>query len=143
MHPPSRPRLAPAVELCHDFAMEPSSAAPIELFRKMLDISPNFICAFLPDTTFTYVNDAYTRFFKTSREALVGRKFIELTPPSARAEVFARLGQPTPDHPHVTYEHEFLNPDGGLNWFRWVDHAIFDADGRIDCFVSIGEEITG
>ena len=51
-----------------------------ERYRNVVETQTELICRYLPDTTLTFVNDAYCRYFGRSRDELVGRKFIELIP---------------------------------------------------------------
>src|SRR3954468_14721625 len=41
------------------------------------------VCRYLPDTTLTYVNDAYCQYFGKTREELLGQRFIRLIPEPA------------------------------------------------------------
>ena len=54
---------------------------------------PHVICRFLPDTTLTFVNEAYCRYWNMSREELIGRKFVELIPEPVRNDVHDDLSQ--------------------------------------------------
>ncbi|HEY9504297.1 MAG TPA: PAS domain-containing protein, partial [Pyrinomonadaceae bacterium] len=54
-----------------------------ERYRNVLETQTELICRYLPDTTLTFVNDAYCRFFEMSREQLVGTRFLDLLPEEA------------------------------------------------------------
>ena len=83
----------------------------------------------LPDTTLTFVNEAYCRFFGKRREELIGRRFIELIPeaerPAALKHVAAILdgGEPRID------EHSVVLPDGRLGRQQWIDYVIESPGG--------------
>jgi len=113
-----------------------------ERYRNVVETQTEMICRFKPDTTLTFVNDAYCRFFERSREQLVGTKFIELVPPSARASLLRYLESVISNPRTQTYEHEVLRPDGSIGWQQWFDHAIVDAQGRIAEIQGIGRDIT-
>jgi PAS domain S-box-containing protein len=111
-------------------------------YRSVVDSQTELICRYLPDTTLTFVNDPYCRFFGTTREALIGAKFLELIPESAR-EVARTHIESLIENPRVEMdEHTVLLPDGGIGWQQWVDHAIFDASGRVVEFQAVGRDIT-
>ena len=57
-----------------------------ERYRNVVQTQTELICRYLPDTTITFVNDAYCRYFGKSRAELIGLKFIELIPEHARQD---------------------------------------------------------
>ena len=48
----------------------------------------------------------------------------------------------TPDHPVQTVEHRIRMPGGEIRWQQWSDRAVFDRDGRVTEFQSVGRDIT-
>ena len=59
-------------------------------YRSVVDTQSELICRFLPDTTLTFVNDAYCRFWNRTRDQLIGTRFIEMIPADARPAVLTR-----------------------------------------------------
>ena len=51
-----------------------------ERFRAIVDQQTDLICRFQPDTTLTFVNDAYARHFGRMPDELLGRSFLDLDP---------------------------------------------------------------
>lgn len=49
-------------------------------YRAIVESTTDLICRFLPDTTLTFVNEAYCRYFSQSREQLIGTRFLNLIP---------------------------------------------------------------
>jgi PAS domain-containing protein len=49
-------------------------------YQSVVDAQSDMICRFLPDTTLTFVNDSYCRFWNKSREEMLGHPFIEMIP---------------------------------------------------------------
>lgn len=129
-------------------ALEPASpglgpaARDDALYRTVVEEQVEMICRFLPDTTLTFVNDAYCRYFDRSREELIGRRFIELIPESDRAPLLEGLAGFTPDRPSTTYDHQVTRRDGTLGWHSWTDRAFFDGAGRATGFQAVGRDIT-
>ena len=121
---------------------EDALRASEERYREVLDSQTDLICRYLPDTTLTYVNEAYCRYFGKTREELIGRKFLDLIPEAAR-EIARRHVESLLDNPRIEPdEHEVMRPDGTLGWHQWVDHAVRGRDGRIIEFQGIGRDIT-
>jgi PAS domain S-box-containing protein len=109
-------------------------------YRSVVDTQSELICRFRPDSTLTFVNDAYCRFWNKTRGELIGRKFTELIPPSARAAVLERVGgllSGTDSH-----EHAVTLADGTIGWQHWINHAILDERGRLIEMQGVGRDIT-
>jgi PAS domain S-box-containing protein len=122
--------------------VEAALRASEERYRNVVEAQTDLICRYLPDTTLTFVNDAYCRFLGKTRRTLLGTKFLELIPESAveaaRRHVMSLLEDPRV----VANEHEVLLPDGSIGWQQWIDHAIFDHNGKVVEFQAIGRDIT-
>jgi PAS domain S-box-containing protein len=113
-----------------------------ERYRSVVESQTELICRYLPDTTLTFVNAPYCRYFDKTQEELIGAKFLELIPEPAR-EVVSKYIESLVENPRVEInEHEVLLPDGGIGWQQWVDHAIPDANGKVVEFQAVGRDIT-
>jgi two-component system, LuxR family, sensor kinase FixL len=113
-----------------------------ELYREVVETQTELICRYLPDTTLTFVNDAYCRFFNSPREELIGLKFIELIPETGRDSVLKHTASLVRDPRVQTVEHEVLTPNGTHAWHQWVHHAIRGPGGEIVEFQGIGRDIS-
>jgi PAS domain S-box-containing protein len=113
-----------------------------ERYREIVNSQTALICRYLPDTTLTFVNEAYCRFFGRRAEDLIGRSFLELIPEGPR-EVARRHVDSLIERPRVEAdEHEVMRADGTIGWQQWVDYAIRGRDGRILEFQAVGQDIT-
>lgn len=110
-------------------------------YRRLAEDMPNMLCTFLPDTTLTYVNQAYCDFFQKDREELIGRKWLSFLPWDARDTVLRQIQALTPETPFASYEHPVIRPDGSWGWQRWHDRGIFENEELVHV-QSIGEDIT-
>lgn len=114
-------------------------------YRQLAEDMPALICTFLPDSTLTYVNKAYSELFQKRPDELVGQKFLYFLPDEATRENVRRQYMAlTPENPVMTYEHEVIVSDGTsqYHWHRWTDRAFFSDNGPISHFQSIGQDIT-
>ena len=111
-------------------------------YRAIVEGQTELICRFLPDSTLTFVNEAYARYFGKAPAELLGRSFKTLIPPDEREGVDLHLAQLTPTNPLITYEHQTIAPDASVRWQHWTDHAIFDRAGRLLEIQSVGRDIT-
>ena len=111
-------------------------------YRAIVESTTDLICRFLPDTTLTYVNEAYCRYFGQSREQLTGAYFLTLIPETDWAEVQNHLGRVVRDRQPVTYSHQVTTPGGEIRWQQWTDSVILDENGEVVELQSVGRDIT-
>jgi PAS domain S-box-containing protein len=109
-------------------------------YRSVVDTQTELICRFLPDSTLTFVNDAYCRFWNASPYWFLGRRFIDLVPGSHREIVLDRLAR-VGSEPE-TQEHPVILRDGAIGWQQWTYRKITDANGVVVEIQGIGRDIT-
>ena len=109
-------------------------------YRSVVDTQSELICRFLPDTTLTFVNDAYCRFWNRTPEQLIGTPFSTLIPPEARAAVLVRLADLRDGAD--SHEHAVLLADGTVGWQHWTNRAILDDRGHVLEVQGVGRDIT-
>src|SRR5262249_18857589 len=122
--------------------VETSLRSSEEKYRTVVDSQSDLICRYLPDTTLTFVNEAYCRYFGLARDELIGRRFLDLLPERSRGQARQHVQSLVESPRAEVEEHEVLRPDGSIGWLRWSGHAIFAPDGRIVEFQGIGRDIT-
>jgi PAS domain S-box-containing protein len=131
-----------AIDITEHKRLERALQASQARYRDLVESQMEMICRYLPDTTLTFVNEAYCRRFGRPREELLGRKFLDLIDEAARdhhEQSTAALLM----HPNTAVdEHEVMLPDGSIGWQQWVDHPIFDAEGQVVEIQAIGRDIT-
>ena len=113
-----------------------------ERYRAIVEDQTEMICRSLPDTTLTFVNDSYARYFDRDPSELVGKKFIDFLPKSDAIAMREFLASFVPEKPVETVEHRVIRSDGEERWHQWMDRAIFDDVGRLLEFQSVGRDIT-
>ncbi|MEI6842873.1 MAG: PAS domain S-box protein, partial [Methanomicrobiales archaeon] len=113
-----------------------------ERYRNVIEDQTEFICRFLPDGTHIFVNDAYCRYFNKKREEIIGNRFRPILHPEDREIVAHHIASITPEHPVIDIDQRIIMPDGSTRWQRWSDRAIFDPDGRVVEYQSVGRDIT-
>jgi PAS domain S-box-containing protein len=113
-----------------------------ERYRNVVQTQTELICRYLPDTTLTFVNDAYCRYFNKSKEELIGTRFIERMPEHARKQILSQVKMLLEDTRNRVNEHEAILPDGTTAWQQWTNHAIINGDGQVKELQGIGRDIT-
>src|SRR5208337_4469501 len=113
-----------------------------ERYRNVVEDQTEFICRFSPDGRHIFVNNAYCRYFGKTREELIGHKFVPDIPKEDHPLIAAHFVSIRPDHPVQTVEHRIRMPSGEIRWQQWSDRAIFEKDGRVTEYQSVGRDIT-
>jgi len=111
-------------------------------YRAVVDMQTELVCRFRPDTTLTFVNEAYCRYFGKTREELLNTSFLSLIPEHARPAAKAHIDSLTAYPRLVVDEHEVIAAGGDVRWQRWTDQAIFADTGQLIEFQSTGVDIT-
>ena len=112
-------------------------------YRAIVEDQTELVCRFRPDGTFTFVNDAYCRYFGTTREELIGSSALLTIPDEETGKVEEFLTTLTPENPVGIQENRVLQGSTGeTRWQRWVDRAIFDEAGQVVEYQSVGRDIT-
>jgi diguanylate cyclase (GGDEF)-like protein/PAS domain S-box-containing protein len=111
-------------------------------YRAIVEDQTELICRFLPDGTLTFVNEACCRYFGKKREELIGSSFMPLILDEDQEFVKKQFASLSLENPVVIYEHRVILPNGQIRWQQWTDRAIFDQQGRLIEFQSVGQDIT-
>lgn len=113
-----------------------------ERYRRVVEDQTEFVVRWKPDGTLTFVNDSYCRYFGKTRAELVGHSFIPLVAGPDRERVERSITSFTPREPVQSDEHRVILPDGRTGWNEWTNRAIFDDQGRLVEFQSVGRDST-
>ena len=109
-------------------------------YRNVVETQTELICRFLPDSTLTFVNDAYCRYFGKNREELIGSKFVYLIPENDQEMTLRHINSLVENPPTELNEHQVIRPDGSIGWQQWENHVI-SRDGLVE-LQGIGRDIT-
>ena len=112
-------------------------------YRAIVEDQTELVNRFLPDFSLTFVNDATCRYIGRSREELIGRSFMPFLFKKDQERVREKLSSLTPEKPVAVLEHQVILPSGEINWAQWINRAIFDNQGRLIEYQSVGRDITG
>jgi PAS domain S-box-containing protein len=130
-----------AIGLSRRFAEESLKQSEAR-YRAMVQSQPDAVCRWKPDGTLTFVNRRYCELVERSAADLIGRDWIELIPEKDRPELRSMyehlLEHPAP----LTIRTRWTTRDGKEHWLDWVDFPIFNAQGDVDEFQSVGRDVT-
>ncbi|WP_052813078.1 PAS domain-containing sensor histidine kinase [Desulfonatronum thioautotrophicum] len=122
--------------------MEESLRTSEQRLASVLETQQEMICRFQPDTTLTFVNEAYCRLFGKTSEELVGRPFLDLVPESEHDAIRATVGALSAGNPSQHYTHQVIGGDGRIAWQEWTDRVILDSRGAVLEIQSVGRDVT-
>ena len=111
-------------------------------YRNVVEDQTEFISRFLPDGTHIFVNEAYCRYFNVPRDAIIGHKFTPVIPHEDQPLVREHFTSLTRENPTTIVTHRIIMPDGNVRWQRWSDRAIFDEEGTLIEYQSVGRDIS-
>jgi PAS domain S-box-containing protein len=101
-----------------------------------------FIIRWREDGTRTLVNDSYCTHCELSADELIGSDFMSSIVEEDRAELAQSLSTLTTDNPVVIHDHRVVMPDGRVVWERWTHRALFNPQGKLIEFQSVGSDVT-
>ena len=111
-------------------------------YQRIVEDLPYLICRYRPDTTITFVNEAYAMYFGKTTDELIGTSFLDLIPPEDHEYVVKKIESLNENSRFISLEHEVFTPQGERRWQLWRDRALFDGSGNITEIQSIGQDIT-
>jgi PAS domain S-box-containing protein len=113
-----------------------------ERYRGVVEDTPGLICCFVPGGEITFANKAYCEYFAKTLDELIGANFLSLIPEEDRETVMVNISALTVDSPTQSHEHQVIAPTGDIRWQHWTNRALFDAQGKVIAYQSVGEDIT-
>ncbi|MFO1068105.1 MAG: PAS domain S-box protein [Geminicoccaceae bacterium] len=121
---------------------EQALLASEERFRTIVEDQIELIARFDPAYRFTFVNRAFAEHVGRPAESVLGTSVLEMLTPEQQRMFRSQLAELTPDSPTVAYETEVVGEDGRIRHEAWTDRALFDAQGRLVEYQSVGRDVT-
>jgi PAS domain S-box-containing protein len=113
-----------------------------ERYREVVETQTEMVSRCRPDTTLTFANEAYCRFFALPRKDLVGRTLLEFFPPAVHVKIIRSIAEVNNGGGTAVWEHLFTSPGGKARWVQWKNYAICNSKGRVEEIQGIGKDIT-
>jgi PAS domain S-box-containing protein len=111
-------------------------------YRAVIESQVDLISRYLPDTTLTFVNDAYCQFFGKTREELIGQSYTFMVVPEFRDLVRQETENLAKDPKQLVGEYLNYRHDGKECWIQWVVQCIANENGRVVELQAVGRDIT-
>ena len=114
-----------------------------ERYRLTVEAQTDLVCRFLPDSTLTFVNDAYCRFQQKTAAELLGKRMLDVIPAAARESVGRHIASLIESPGTSRYEHRVTLSDGRIGgWLEWISSTLVGPDGRVVEVLGTGRDIT-
>ncbi len=114
-------------------------------YRAIVEDQTEMISRLDPDLKLTFANTAYRRTFfnDPDDESIIGKNILDvIVDDTVRSEFESNVKRLTPENPllrSVLFERV---AGGSLQWLAWIDRALFDEDGNVVGYQSVGRDIT-
>jgi PAS domain S-box-containing protein len=123
--------------------MDEALKASEERYRAVVESQTELICRFLPDGTLVFANDAFCNYYGRPKcNELIGTRFFPKIPEEEHDIIREHFSSLTPANPVRNVEHRVIMPDGTVRWQQWSDRALFDDEGWVTEYQSVGRDIT-
>ncbi len=113
-----------------------------ERYKSVVDSQTEFIVRWQPDGQLTFVNPAYCQYLGQSHDELIGTVLPHMISPNTCQSLAKEAAERTRQNSVSSHEICVTQPDGSEAWQLWLDHALFDEDGRLVEIQSVGQDIT-
>lgn len=111
-------------------------------YRSIVENQYDLVCQWLPDGKITFANEAYCRYFGSSREGIVGQSFLQPIDPQDREAVDRHIAALSQERGEGFIEYRVQAPDGSLRWQQWIDRLVPDPAQDSAGILSVGRDIT-
>ncbi|HON34036.1 MAG: PAS domain S-box protein [Thermovirgaceae bacterium] len=113
-----------------------------EKYRAIVQQQQEVIVRYSPDWKVTFANEAYCKYYQTTPDEIVGTSMTPHMPEEYREEILGTLKKLDPASPTQVSEELTILPSGEARWQQWVDTALFDSEGNIVEYQSVGRDIS-
>ena len=111
-------------------------------YRGVVEDTPVLVNCFDSEYKITFVNNALCDFVGKSSEELVGSSFLARIPETDQKFVKDNIAALNSEFPEQSHEHRAITSAGDICWQHWTNRGLFDAQGQILGYQSIGLDIT-
>jgi PAS domain S-box-containing protein len=120
---------------------EEALRASEERYRFLIHNQTEFVVSCRPDTTLTFVNDSYSRYFGTAVDDTVGTRLLERIAPPDRESVARNIADLTVEAPITTVECQVIAASGEQRWAQWTISGSFVESGVLATIQMTGRDI--
>jgi PAS domain S-box-containing protein len=90
----------------------------------------------------TFVNESYCKYCQASADDLNETSFMTSIVEEDRTELLKKLATVSAEKPVVVHEHRTITSDNRTLWEHWTHRALFNPEGQLVEFQSVGCDVT-
>jgi PAS domain S-box-containing protein len=113
-----------------------------ERYQRLVELQPDVICAYTPDTRFTFANRAYCEYFGYALSEIMGKPLLDIVPQEILESTRQHIARLIETKQPIVYEREVKHANGEWRWLQWSDRPILDERGNIVEIQAVGRDIT-
>src|SRR6185312_2827732 len=113
-----------------------------ERYRAVVESQTELVSRCYPDTTLTFVNESWCRFFRKPSHQLLGKKILDLVPSSIHERMLRNVANAVVNRRPVLCECEAILPGRGVAWQQWIIYPVMNAEGHVSEIQAIGRDIS-
>lgn len=117
-------------------------AASQNRYQAIVNTQLEFVDRYLPGGILTFVNDSLCRYVGVPPEDLLGKSFYPFIHDGDREVMLRAIESLCPQNPCVALVNRVVLPNGTIHWHNWTHHGLFDHDGNIVEYQSVGRDVT-
>jgi PAS domain S-box-containing protein len=110
--------------------------------RSVVELQTEWITCYDTDLRLTFVNGAFARMEGRRQDEIVGTSMADMKDAEGLARMRAQLSTLTPEHPSASFDVPLTLKDGTKAYRRWTDLAVFDEQGQVREYLSVGRDVT-
>lgn len=111
-------------------------------YRTILEDQSDMICRFLPDFTISYANNALCNCLGIEENMAASTNLLNYFTADYGMTLQENLKLLDPQNPVAVQEEPMLLGDGLIHWIEWTNRAIFNSNGLLLEYQSIGRDVT-
>jgi len=113
-----------------------------KLFKRLIDQSPFQVTYFDLEFNLLYLNNFACMFNGLEVEQITGTSIHDFMVPEAKEQFLKTIESIDRENPVQTIENANIDKDGNRYWYLWIDRGVFNDDGELIGYQSIGQDIT-
>lgn len=108
----------------------------------LMDVSPDFILVSDPAGRCTFANKSYIKFFGFDQDEFRRSNYLRSLNHEQYMEFIEHTSQISPENPSISYFKVSTGSRGKSQWTLWNETGVYDKDGNLVEFISVGRDIT-